>query len=373
MKRTFIALGLGLMLGASATAKTPKEIAVPYKAYVAALEANQKKEAAEFAYTAWQAAETTMGEHQTTGDLAANYADIDIKADGERSKDQIKAAKRALELSSFYEADADFIYLERGVLLMQYHQGNGDKSKVRKQADDLIDYAKANDQDRSVLYAEVLTLKASTLIERRDGKNIVKLTDEAIDVFSDPSDTYVSGYRILANLINGFGHEYEEDILEAALSYQKVMDSVGHLEYGKYPIVGRALGRWSHMRARLTAAGEIDDAREKGVCDCWPYDVERNESVKPLKRFPPKFPSSALRQSVSGYSIVQFDLSDSGDVINPEIIISWPPDVYEKSSLRSLEGWKYSPRQPQETDEDRQKLITTIRYNINDRFGRPVY
>ena len=371
MKRTFLAIGLALMLGTAVEAKTPKEVAVPYKAYVAALKADQKKQAAEYAYKAWQAAEAVMGDHKTTGDLASNYADIDV--DGGRSKDQMAAAKRALELASTYGDDAKFIFMERGILLMQYHQANGDRSKIRKQADVLIDYAKKSGQDKSILYAEVLTLKAATFVESRDGKAIVEMTDEALAVFADPSDDYASPYPILATLINGFGHEYEEDILDAALSYQKVMDSVGHLDYGKHPIVGRALGRWSHMRSRLQKAGELKEAKEKGVCDCWPYDIERNESVKPVKRYPPKFPESALSQSVSGYTIVQFDLSDSGDVVNPEIIISWPPEVYEKSSLRALKRWEYSPRQAGETDKDRENLITTIRYDIQDRFGRPVY
>ena len=359
------------MLGTSVQAKTPKEVLEPYKAYVTALKADKKKEAAEFAYAAWQAAENTLGDHKLTGDLASNYADI--RVGGETSKQQIKAAKRSLELASFYGPDTSSIYMERGVSLLQYHTANGDSGKMRRQADDLIKYAKSNGQERSVLYAEVLTLKASTLVGDRKGAEIVELTDEAIDVFSNPSDDYVSTYPLMTNLINGFGHEYEENILDAALSYQKVMDSVGHLEYAKYPIVGRALGRWSHMRSRLESAGELEVAKQKGVCDCWPYDIERNESVKPIKRIPPKFPRKALSQSVSGYSIVQFDLSDAGEVINSEIIISWPPDVYEKSSLKSLEGWKYSPRKPEETDRDRTKLITTIRYNIADEFGKPVY
>jgi len=319
MRRTLLAIGLALMLGASAEAKTPKEVAVPYKAYVAALKADKKKEAAEYAYKAWQAAEAVMGDDKTTGDLAVNFAAI--KLDGGKSKNQIKAAERALELATTYGEDANFTFMERGVSLMQYHQANGDNSKVRKQADKLIDYAKKNGQDKSIFYAEVLTLKAAALIESRKGKEIVELTDEAIAVFDDPSDEFVSPYPILATLINGFGHEYEDDVLEAALSYQKVMKSVGHLDYGKHPIVGRALGRWSHMRSRLRRAGELKTAKEVGVCDCWPYNIERNESVKPIKRYPPKFPSVALSQSVSGYSIkIVFKGIETVEVFSPS---SW--------------------------------------------------
>lgn len=371
MKRTLLAIGLALALGATTFAKTPKEVLEPYKAYRAALEANDAKAALKHAKRAWEAAEETIGDSKTTGDLAQNYADI--KSGEDVPKSQIKAMERAMDLASFYGEDANAIYLQRGVKLLQYHMTNGNNGKTSRLSDKLIDFAQQNDLERSVFYAEVLTLKAGSIVKSRNGKRMVKFTNEALDVFSDPSEIYQSAYPIFAHLYDGFGHEYEDEILEAALSYQKVMDYVGKLDYETHPIVGRALGRWSHMRERLRKSGDLDEAREAGLCDCWPYDIERNETVKPITRVPPIFPQRALRTSVSGYTIVQFDLDDEGNTINRKKIVSWPPGLYEKASLKSLETWKYSPRSEGETDADRTNLISTIRFDIHDRNGNPVY
>lgn len=371
MKRTFFAIILTLILGATVEAKTPKEVLEPYKAYRTALADQDAKAALKYSKAAWDAAEEHLGDHKTTGDLAQNYADL--KSGEGVLKSQIKAMERAMNLSSFYVDEADEMYLQRGVKLLQAHMTNGSSAKVSKISNKLIDFSKENNLDRSVFYAEVLTLKAGSIVKSRNGKKMVKLTNEALDVFENPSETYESAYPIFAHLYNGFGNEYEENILEAALSYQKVMDYVGKLDYETHPIVGRALGRWSHMRARLQKAEEFEEAKAAGLCDCWPYDIERNESVKPIKRVPPRFPSRALRTSVSGFTIVQFDLDDAGNTINQKKIVSWPPGLYEEAALNSLKNWKYSPRTDGETDIDRTNLISTIRFDISDRYGNPVY
>lgn len=371
MKRTFLAFGLALVLGTASFAKTPKEVLEPYKAYRVALEDNDAKAALKHAKLAWEAAETHLGDHKTTGDLAQNYADI--KSGDDVPKSQIKAMERAMVLSSYYDEDSSNMYLQRGVKLLQFHATNGDNGKTSRLSKKLVEFAKENELERSVFYAEVLTLKAGSMVKSRNGRRMLKATDEALDVFSKPDEIYQSAYPIFAHLYDGFGHEYEDEILEAALSYQKVMDYVGKLDYETHPIVGRALGRWSHMRERLRDAGDLEKAREAGLCDCWPYDIERNESVKPIKRVPPMFPQRALRTSVSGYTIVQFDLDDNGNTINPKAIVSWPPNLYEKAALKSLEKWEYSTRSEGETDADRSNLISTIRFVITDRNGNPVY
>ena len=61
MKRSLLAIGLALIVGGMAHAKTPKEVLEPYKSYRAALAEKNKDEAAVFAFEAWQKAEKLMG------------------------------------------------------------------------------------------------------------------------------------------------------------------------------------------------------------------------------------------------------------------------------------------------------------------------
>ena len=114
---TFV-LTLGFYTTTPAQEKLPTEVTKPYKAYRAALTAKDEKEALKHAKAAWKAAEEHLGDHKTTGDLASNYALI--KVDEDRSSDQINAAIRAMDLSSFYGEDANSINMERGVSCLLY-------------------------------------------------------------------------------------------------------------------------------------------------------------------------------------------------------------------------------------------------------------
>ncbi|MBL4858547.1 MAG: hypothetical protein JKY36_05030 [Erythrobacter sp.] len=48
---------------------------------------------------------------------------------------------------------------------------------------------------------------------------------------------------------------------------------------------------------------------------------------------------------------------------------SWPKDIYDKPSLRSVQKWKYEPRTEVETDEQRKDFITSVRYILTDYYG----
>lgn len=61
-----------------------------------------------------------------------------------------------------------------------------------------------------------------------------------------------------------------DDYMETDLSYQKVMEATDGLDPAVYPLVGTAQGRWIHMRGSLQAAGELADAEQAGLCQCWP-------------------------------------------------------------------------------------------------------
>ena len=75
----------------------------------------------------------------------------------------------------------------------------------------------------------------------------------------------------------------------------------------------------------------------------------------------------------SGFSIVEFDLDDAGKPTNENILVSWPEGVFEKSSLKALSKWEYTPRLEGQTDEDRQNIVTTISYRLTDGSGNLIY
>ncbi|MEP3892024.1 MAG: hypothetical protein ABJN69_16325 [Hellea sp.] len=371
MKKLILSIGLALSICGIAQAKTPPEVLKPYKAYRLALESGNASEALKQGYEAWQQAETLLGDSKMTGDLAQNFAIIkNTTNDKKVTKNQKLAHERSMALTSGYGADASIMYLERGVNLMNFHLLNQKNNKAYFLSKKLAKYSEENSLTTTTFYAETLTQQAGYYASKSKHRQAEKIAKKAIDAFAQKTDTYVTPIPILANLYEGYGLEGQNKSLEAALSYQKVMESLDGIGPEEHPLAAKALGRWSHMRMVLRNEGKLEEAENKGLCQCWPYDKPRNENLKPVKRVPPKMPSKAY---VSGFSIVQFDLDDSGKPINPEILVSWPKDLYERSSLKSLAKWEYTARTDEETDGDREDLVTTIRYVLTDQFGDVVY
>lgn len=371
MKKIFLSIGLAFALSGIAQAKTPPEVLKPYKEYRAALKAGDVSAARKNGYIAWQKAEELLGDVKITGDLANNYAQLKNSEKNKAVfKRQEEAHKRAMQLTSTYAEDATTMYLERGVNMMNFYFLNGKGQKAFSLSRNLSKYAEANGLITSTFYGEVLTHQAGYYASKAKHKLAEKVAKKALEAFSQKTDDYVTPIPILANLYEGYGLEGQDKSMEAALSYQKVMETLDGIHPSEHPLAAKALGRWSHMRAVLSSEGRIEEAENKGLCKCWPYDKPRNESLKPIKRVPPKMPSNAY---VSGFSIVQFDLDDAGKPINPEILVSWPEEIYEKSSLKSLAKWEYTARTPEETDSDRQELVTTIRYILTDYSGNILY
>jgi len=370
MKKLFLSVGLALALFGFANAKTPPEVLKPYKEYRAALKAGDVSNALKHGYEAWQKSEELLGDVKITGDLALNYASINAGEDKKVRKKQESAYERAFALTKGYGDTASMVYMERGVKLATFYMGSSKNTKAYDIAKKISKFAEENNLTSSTFYGEALTVQAGYLATRGKNKQAEAIAKKALSAFETRQDTYVTAMPIMANLFEGYGLEGQNKSVEAALSYQKVMEALDGISPDEHPLAAKALGRWSHMRAVLGSEGKLEEAENKGLCKCWPYDKPRNESLKPIKRNPPKMPSKAY---VSGFSIIQFDVDDDGKTANPEILVSWPKDLYEKSSLRALAKWEYTARTAEETDADREGLVTTIRYMLRDPSGDIIY
>jgi len=351
-----------------AIAQISPEVLAPYKAYRKALKAEDYKTAKAEAFKAWEVAETTLGDHKTTGDLAQNFADIARKTYGkdQKSKPILRGYRRAIELSKFYDDNSADVYLQRIVAIGEFGAQTGRIGRIRK---DLLAgeaFAQEKGLEKSTLLGEIYTLLSQSYIKERKGQKVEDYAEKAKAVFAKADDGYVSYHPVLATLYSGYGKEAEEKIVPAALEYQEVMQNVDNVLPRDHPLVMRALGRWMTMRNRVVREGLLDEAEEKGLCECWPYDKERNEAVQPIKRIPPIMPRNAYQ---SGFSIVEFDIKDDGSTTNIRIAESWPEHIFEKASEKAVRQWKYSPRTAGETDADRTDIITTVRYVLRDRYG----
>lgn len=347
-------------------ANVPDDVRKAFNIYKKAEAEGNMERALKAAHTAWKLAETQSGDTKLTGDLAFNYA---VQSNPEKEKDQVEAALRSMELVDDYGADAPLVYLERGLLHVTLLKKLSQDFKAMRAAEGLVEYADANGLGNSTFTAEALTIAAGVHGNRGNNQKAAEAAERALKIFEASTDGVASAYSIHANLYRGYAYEGKEDHMQAALSYQEVMEMTDGLDPAEFSVVGMALGRWIYMRSALSNQDRLEEAEQNGLCQCWPYDKPRNESVQPIKRASPDMPREAAQ---SGYVVVEFDLTDEGEVTNHKVITAWP-DYYEEPALDALRKWEYSPRTPEETDEDRKGLITTIRFILLDSSGNNLW
>jgi len=348
----------------NAIAKTPPEVLTPYKAYNAALKIKDYDLAKRNAHQAWKAAEKMLGDHKTTGNLADNYTNIARRV--KTTKDVKAAFERAIELSALNGEESVNTRLQREVAFGEWQLQNG-RNGMNKRLRAAAEFAKENGFENSTFLGEIYTMLAQLNIENRRHERVENYAEMALDIFENRTDGFQSYHPYLARLYSGYGKEGQNELIPAVMEYQDVMENVEGKLPKDHPFVSRALGRWLNMRHRIVRDGLLDEAQAAGMCECWPYDKKRNESIQPIKRVAGEMPRDAYQ---SGFTLVEFDLNDDGSVLNPRILESWPEEVFDKSTLKAVRNWKYTPRTADEVDGDRTDLVATMRYVLKGPSGR---
>jgi protein TonB len=70
---------------------------------------------------------------------------------------------------------------------------------------------------------------------------------------------------------------------------------------------------------------------------------EIDQPLMPLVRHPPVYPRSAKRQGIQGWVDIVYTINRSGDVKNIQVVNATPKGIYEKSVLRAVSSWRFSP------------------------------
>ncbi|MEX1033796.1 MAG: energy transducer TonB [Cellvibrionaceae bacterium] len=73
-----------------------------------------------------------------------------------------------------------------------------------------------------------------------------------------------------------------------------------------------------------------------------PMDTDRR--AMPMVRIPPQYPERALRQGIEGWVLLEFTITPVGTVEEIRIVEAEPPNVFDRASIRALQGWKYQPK-----------------------------
>jgi len=89
--------------------------------------------------------------------------------------------------------------------------------------------------------------------------------------------------------------------------------------------------------------------------------IQIARELTPLVRVPPQYPERARAKMVEGYVTIQFTVTETGAVADPEVIATDPPGYFERAAIRSILRWKY---QPQLADGKPVSVISVTRINF---------
>ena len=364
-----------IMIGfaGSSLAQTPKEVLEPYKAYRTALDNNKKDVAADFAFKAWQRAEDLMGDTKTTGDLAANFAELRPRYIGEKEawKHVMKAHKRSIDLSSLYSPvdDANEVEIDRRTKYLSWvipalpRKAPGVRDK-KYSAERLSERIAELNIKGSTFEAESVSFKAQAAMLDKDWPVVQRESIAAMKLFETRTDGIASIYEFAVPIFLARAYAEQDLPIDAALTYQNLMTKMEKRGGHDNPISSDAYGEWINLRDEV-ATLKSEDPRVKEVVNFVVPDGRAKE-LSPLLRKPPVFPSSFLKGNRSGFVKVKFNIDINGHVVDP-VILSSTKESLHKPTLESLKGWRYTPNLPEARSRN---IETTVRFNLQDEFGR---
>jgi len=363
MKKLLITLGLILMVPSMAYAKTPPEVLKPYKEYRAALDASDKNKAFKAAQKAWMKAEELLGDHKTTGDLASNFAVLEPESKNYSIKDydiKMKAHKRSIALSKFYEDGAEDIELERHLkrietALSLFNTKDGKKKASSNQTyfKDMEAALDAYDRRGSVFEADMEVLRLRFYDLGNNPKKGLEAAKRAERIYAAGAEGYVSHYPILLKLFKGNVLKADEQHINAALEYQEVMQNLEGKLPADHHFVKTAFTQWVIVRSELEEAGRLADAQDAGLCQCWPYGT------------PPIMPQHAKR---SGHAIIVLDVDEAGKPFNVRVLSS-SEKIFEAPAIKAVKKWVYSPIGRGEDAKVRTDVSTKISFKLTSESG----
>ena len=372
----------------SASAQIPDDVMKAYKAYNSAMQSKDYKNAIKHARTAWQKAESTLGNNKLTGDLAYNYGYVE-KNQGDKKK-SISALERSADLASLHVNDAVYYRLEREVELIDSMEGESSKRDVEKRINIAKSFANSSGASNSIYFGELLVhetricnyhlnrkirygtkTQTGSFINQgttQDGiqkgqEKCGKIATKAIEIFEANQISARPKYKAIAYNYFGFAEETNRNWHKAAMSYQKARESVEDVYGRDHPLVAQSIGRWISARNYLRRLGRLESSESRGLCsDCWPLRSD-GPKVRAENSVSPNFPARAKSRS-SGYAVVQLDVSDAGKPENIKIFHSWPDDVYDKSSIKAVEQLIFPPKADNEPADFRKNITIPYVYTL---------
>ena len=378
------ALTVSPLVSAPAAAALPPEVKAAYQEYRRLLPRGKSMELGKAAFDAWQAAEDTLGDSKTTGDLAINYARHRMPARYGDYRSIEEAFERAIELAVLHDDNAADMEAQRWIDYAAFktsqvdtrRQGTGNRTSaqrpgvrgrvtLRKAESRLRELGFAN----STFMAEILTLKAERAHAMSRYDDAAESADQAIQLFKNAEIRIPSIYPLAALTLKARSLRDSERPVDALLVYQELTDMVDEttLSHSSY---GLAVSDQFGLQEDVREKGLAAQAEAKGYRFVTGRDFEprsMSKDVEPIYRVPPDMPDRARR---SGWVRLKFDVDPDGRPINVKVDES-SESLFEAAAKGSVARWIYATGARAEPRRGVQTMISFNLYSSNGNLLPP--
>ncbi|WP_109260854.1 energy transducer TonB [Hyphobacterium indicum] len=90
-----------------------------------------------------------------------------------------------------------------------------------------------------------------------------------------------------------------------------------------------------------------------------------DRNAQPLVRIPPQYPPRAAERGIEGFCLMQFNVSPDGTPIDI-VALECSSSMFERSSIRAVERWRYSPRIVDGVAQTRTGVQTRLDYQLDE-------
>ena len=340
------------VLAAVAARADNQQYLVEYRAFREALAAGNGDAAASHARSAWQAAETELGSHHTTGILAYNYGRLVVFYDAGHS---LAPLRRVSELQASGTVDLSTTEFQ---MYMDYAEfaTNGFRQpqakKLRKSLETFEEGRAESSPDAASIW---LRLAASDLAAER---------------FRSALKTATRAEATIASVLPDQPRELAEAILIAGIArlvpYPRTVDDVqtAHNDFGRArrlfspqqdidtfdPLLAQILAWNGAASAALHSLGKKEypdhadtDSRSDPGPKMFEYQLDESidcAKVAWLEKPAPRFPISALRRGSIGAVFVGYRLGEDLAVHDARILAEVPAAEFGETALRTMAQWR---------------------------------
>ncbi|MBN8541456.1 MAG: TonB family protein [Deltaproteobacteria bacterium] len=118
----------------------------------------------------------------------------------------------------------------------------------------------------------------------------------------------------------------------------------------------RSIANLSQLRPQVSSAlkgfgegsggfgGDFDEAGGQGGTASAAVDKAGIERLaKVIKRVEPRFPQGAREKNVSGFVVVEVQVSTAGQPVRVRVVESQPSGVFDASAIEAMQSWVFEP------------------------------